>query len=85
MTGELCDVCQTALYSDPGEHELGIYLHAQKYACAEGNWEYETDLPEWALPPPGLEVPIAVTKETDPIAVVEGLGNLNLNGSNQTA
>ncbi|KAL8832450.1 MAG: hypothetical protein Q9191_000270 [Dirinaria sp. TL-2023a] len=85
MTGELCDVCQTALYSDPGEHELGIYLHAKRYACADGNWEYETDLPEWALPPPGVEGPMEVTKETDPIAVVKSFGKLNLNASSETA
>lgn len=84
MTGELCEVCQTALYSDPGEHELGIYLHAKRYACADGNWEYETGLPEWALPPPGVEGPIEVTKETDPIAVAEGLGKLDLDGSSET-
>ena len=32
MTGHVCDVCQTPLYSDPGLHELGIYLHARRYA-----------------------------------------------------
>ncbi|KAM3422661.1 Pseudouridine synthase [Cercospora zeina] len=69
MTGELCDVCQTPLYSDPGAHELGIYLHARKYNCAEGRWSYETDLPEWALPPPGYEGPKEATSETDPLAV----------------
>jgi len=49
MTGEVCDVCATPLYSDPGPHELGIYLHAKKYECEGGAWSYETDLPEWAL------------------------------------
>ncbi|KAI4240472.1 MAG: hypothetical protein L6R42_011511, partial [Xanthoria sp. 1 TBL-2021] len=29
MTGELCAVCDTPLYSDPGPQELGIYLHAR--------------------------------------------------------
>lgn len=51
MSGEFCDVCHTPLYSDPGEHELGIYLHAKRYACQEANWDFETPLPEWALPP----------------------------------
>ena len=78
MTGELCEICDTPLYSDPGVHELGIYLHAQRYACAEGSWEYETPLPEWALPPPGMEGPTGVTKEADPIDVVEGLEDLDL-------
>ena len=53
MSGEKCDVCDTPLYSDPGVHELGIYLHAKRYACMEGKWEYETPMPEWALPPDG--------------------------------
>jgi tRNA pseudouridine synthase 9 len=49
MTGEFCEVCQTPLYSDPGEHELGIFLHAKKYECEDGAWSYETDPPKWAL------------------------------------
>lgn len=49
MTGKLCDVCDTPLYSDPGIHELGIYLHAKRYACDEGTWDYETPWPEWAI------------------------------------
>ena len=77
-------MCQTALYSDPGAHELGIYLHAMKYACADGRWEYETTLPEWALPPPGLEGPKEATKETDPIAVAETLGKFGLDVPNGT-
>jgi len=48
MSGDTCDVCDTPLYSDPGAHELGLYLHAKRYACADGGWEYETALPEWA-------------------------------------
>ena len=68
MSGELCDVCGTELYTDPGEHELGIYLHAKKYACLEGTWSYETALPEWSLPPPGVEGPMEPTPESDPLA-----------------
>ena len=71
MTGKLCEVCDTPLYSDPGAHELGIYLHAKRYACEEGKWEYETDLPSWALPPPGMEGPTNVTTDTDPLPVAE--------------
>lgn len=48
MTGELCQVCEAPLYSDPAEHELGIYLHAKKYECLEGGWEFETEEPKWA-------------------------------------
>jgi tRNA pseudouridine32 synthase len=69
MTGELCDVCQTPLYSDPGPHELGIYLHAKKYADANGRWSYETPLPDWALPPPGYSGPTEATAESDPLPV----------------
>jgi len=76
MTGELCEVCDTPLYSDPGAHELGIYLHAKKYACEEGRWEYETPLPEWALPPEGMEGPTEATRESDPLAL--DLGKLGL-------
>ena len=69
MTGAKCKICGTDLYSDPGVHELGIYLHAKKYACLEGKWSYETPLPEWALPPPGYNGPKVMTEESDPLAV----------------
>ncbi len=71
MTGELCKVCDTPLYSDPGAHELGIYLHAVRYADREGRWSYETGLPAWALPPVGAVGPVEVTRETDPLVVAE--------------
>lgn len=73
MTGLLCEVCATPLYSDPGQHELGIYLHAKRYAHEKGDWDYESPLPGWALPPPGMAGPTEVTKETDPIALVQRL------------
>lgn len=69
MTGEKCPVCDTDLYSDPGVHELGIYLHARRYRCEEGKWDYQTGLPDWALPPPGYEGPTESTEESDPLAV----------------
>lgn len=78
MTGHLCDICDTPLYSDPGTHELGIYLHARKYACEEGRWEYETPLPDWALPPPGMAGPTEVSEETDPLHIVKGLEMLEI-------
>jgi tRNA pseudouridine synthase 9 len=75
MTGETCTICDTPLYSDPGVHELGIYLHARRYRCEEGKWDYETGLPEWALPPPGYEGATEPTQESDPLAVdLEKLG-----------
>ena len=79
MTGEVCDICQTPLYSDPGVHELGIYLHAKRYACADGKWAYETELPKWALPPEGMAGPTEVTEDTDPMALVEKLEGLEIN------
>lgn len=69
MTGEVCEVCGTPLYSDPGLHELGIYLHALRYADEDGAWSYETPLPEWALPPKGYVGPSVPTKEMDPIVL----------------
>ncbi len=58
MTGERCSVCDTPLYSDPGPHELGIYLHALSYAdVAEGSWSFRSPVPYWALPPECVEGP----------------------------
>ena len=71
LTGAVCDICDTPLYSDPGAHELGIYLHAKRYACADGKWEYESPLPDWALPPPGMDGPTDTTKETDPVKLAQ--------------
>ena len=71
MTGDKCEWCDTPLYSDPGPHELGIYLHAKRYASGDGSWAYETELPEWALLPEGSEGPREVTSETDPVIVAE--------------
>ncbi|KAL9640819.1 MAG: hypothetical protein Q9164_000054 [Protoblastenia rupestris] len=78
MTGEVCEICETPLYSDPGAHELGIYLHAKRYACANGKWDYQSSLPDWALPPSGMSGPVEMSKETDPSGVVERLEESNL-------
>lgn len=83
MTGELCHVCDTPLYSDPGVHELGIYLHAKRYACEEGRWSYETPLPDWALPPAGMVGPLEATRDCDPLALVQGLGALEMDGDRE--
>ena len=85
MTGEVCEICETPLYSDPGAHELGIYLHAKRYACANGKWDYQSSLPDWALPP-GMSGPVETSKETDPLGVVERLeeSNLDARKSEQT-
>lgn len=71
MSGLFCDVCQTPLYTDPGEHELGIFLHALRYADAGGSWSYASTLPAWALPPVGVEGPTEVGDLEDLIKVVK--------------
>lgn len=81
LTGKTCEVCETPLYSDPGSHELGIYLHARRYACQDGKWDYETPLPDWALPPPGVDGPTATTKESDPMALVDEDGKPKTDGN----
>lgn len=78
MTGEICEICDTPLYSDPGVHELGIYLHAMRYACEGGTWSYETPLPEWALPAPGKVGPTETTEDTDLMAWVTKIEKLDL-------
>ena len=84
QTGETCKICDTELYSDPGPHELGIYLHARRYECETGKWGYETPLPAWALPPTDMEGPTECTPETDPLSIdLEKLG-LNADGTKPT-
>jgi len=60
MSGELCEVCQTPLYTDPGEQELSLWLHSLRYEDAGGSWSYVSPLPTWALPPEGTEGPTEV-------------------------
>jgi tRNA pseudouridine synthase 9 len=55
MSGELCDLCQTPLYTDPGVQELTLWLHSLRYEDAGGSWSYVSPLPAWALPPGELE------------------------------
>ncbi|KAI9868890.1 MAG: RNA pseudouridylate synthase domain containing protein 2, partial [Watsoniomyces obsoletus] len=55
MTGEMCEVCDTPLYTDPSAEELGIYLHAIAYSDLNGEWGYRSPLPEWAMPPEGRD------------------------------
>ncbi|PHH84294.1 hypothetical protein CDD83_2185 [Cordyceps sp. RAO-2017] len=60
MTGELCAECATPLYSDPGPHELSLWLHSLRYEDAAGAWSYASPLPRWALPPDGMAGPTTV-------------------------
>ena len=80
MTGQLCDVCATQLYSDPGPHELGIYLHARRYESADGKWAYQTELPAWALPPEGADGPTETTADSDPMTLAHEIENMQLSG-----
>ncbi|KAM0347446.1 hypothetical protein ACHAPU_004967 [Fusarium lateritium] len=60
LTGGLCDICATPLYSDPGSHELSLWLHSLRYEDAGGSWSYVSPLPRWALPPKGMSGPTSV-------------------------
>ncbi|KAJ0418984.1 pseudouridine synthase [Aspergillus carlsbadensis] len=51
LSGKKCDECGTELYTDPGVHELGIFLHAVSYSDSDGEWSYRSKMPSWALPP----------------------------------
>ncbi|KAK0386640.1 hypothetical protein NLU13_6475 [Sarocladium strictum] len=71
MTGELCHVCQTPLYSDPGSHELSLWLHSLRYEDAGGAWSYTSPLPKWALPPEGMSGPTTVGGIQELVEVVK--------------
>ncbi|KAK4244105.1 pseudouridine synthase [Corynascus novoguineensis] len=60
MSGEVCAVCSTPLYTDPGDQELSLWLHSLRYEDAEGAWSYVSPLPVWALPPEGASGPTQV-------------------------
>ncbi|KAL4975569.1 pseudouridine synthase [Aspergillus desertorum] len=60
LSGEKCGVCGTELYTDPGVHELGIFLHAVAYSDAHGEWSYRSKMPSWARPPKGVDGPTEV-------------------------
>ncbi|KAI8962683.1 pseudouridine synthase [Daldinia sp. FL1419] len=60
MSGEFCEVCDTPLYTDPGQQELSLWLHSLRYEDADGEWSYVSPLPDWALPPSGMSGPTEV-------------------------
>lgn len=51
-----CSICACPLYSDPGEHELSLWLHSLRYADMHGRWSYTSPYPTWALPPSASDV-----------------------------
>ena len=71
MSSDVCDVCHTALYTDPGERELELWLHSLRYEDAKGAWSYVSPLPAWALPPEGVEGPTEVGGMEDLVGVVK--------------
>lgn len=60
MSGELCEICDTPLYTDPGAQELSLWLHSLRYEDAGGKWSYVSPLPDWALPPSGFAGPTEI-------------------------
>lgn len=74
MSGEICDVCKTPLYTDPGPHELSLWLHSLRYEDKDGAWSYVSPLPLWALPPEGENGPTEVGGMD---ALVEAVKDLN--------
>lgn len=83
MSGEFCEICDTPLYTDPGRHELGIYLHARKYECAEGKWSYQTNLPAWAALPCGHDSPVEADADLPTRNLAEEVKKLKLNVLNE--
>ncbi|KAI1177696.1 pseudouridine synthase [Nemania sp. FL0916] len=71
MSGELCEVCDTPLYTDPGKQELSLWLHSLRYEDAGGSWSYVSPLPDWALPPPGFAGPSEVGNLDDLVDAVK--------------
>ncbi|KAK3332419.1 pseudouridine synthase [Cercophora scortea] len=68
MSGKLCELCDTPLYTDPSDQELSLWLHSLRYEDAEGAWSYVSPLPAWALPPKGMNGPTQVGGMDDLIA-----------------
>ncbi|KAI1762616.1 pseudouridine synthase [Hypoxylon sp. FL1150] len=60
MSGKLCEVCDTPLYTDPGLQELSLWLHSLRYEDSGGSWSYLSPLPVWAMPPSGMSGPTEV-------------------------
>ena len=109
LSGDVCEICETPLYTDPSPEELGIFLHAVAYADNDGDWAYRSKMPSWALPPEGMDGPTKVPNWLEPqegestvtnngdgldiseeltcvkademIALVRGVGLVNISGS----
>lgn len=71
MSGEVCEQCNTPLYTDPGAQELSLWLHSLRYEDAGGAWSYVSPLPRWALPPQGMDGPTRVGGLEDLVGAVQ--------------
>ncbi|KAK4126659.1 pseudouridine synthase [Parathielavia appendiculata] len=76
MSGEVCAVCSTPLYTDPGDQELSLWLHSLQYEDAEGAWSYVSPLPRWALPPEGTSGPTQVGSMEDLVGAAGVAGSI---------
>lgn len=74
MSGQVCDLCDTPLYTDPGAHELSLWLHSLRYEAADGTWNYVSPLPTWALPPDGASGPTEVGGLDDLVGAADAPG-----------
>lgn len=74
VTSDTCAVCDTPLYSDPGMHELSLWLHSLRYEDAAGAWSYTSPLPAWALPPDGMQGPTSVGGMEDLVEAAQESG-----------
>src|SRR3569833_548542 len=73
MSGDVCSLCQTPLYTDPGPHELELWLHSLRYEAIDGSWSYVSPLPKWALPPEGVDGPTEVGRLDALVEVAEAV------------
>jgi len=74
LNGEVCDVCNAPLYTDPGKQELSLWLHSLRYEDAGGAWSYVSPLPSWGLPPEGMSGPTKVGGLEDLVEAVKDSG-----------
>ncbi|CAK7200857.1 DRAP deaminase [Sporothrix eucalyptigena] len=74
MSGQVCKECDTPLYTDPGHHELSLWLHSLRYEAADGAWSYVSPLPKWALPPDGASGPTEVGGLDDLVGAADAPG-----------
>jgi tRNA pseudouridine synthase 9 len=69
--GRNCEICDTPLYTDPGEKDLSLWLHSLRYEDAGGAWSFTSPLPAWALPPDGVSGPTQVGEIKELVNAVE--------------